>query len=140
IVLNPKLRARFLQESLDRSSAGSGLIAVEIGLWNVVLGALLWIMIQIAREQYGARFAQFQKKNLVAWRVPGSRFDNHGGVAKDVEFVSLEDYRLAVLQRAESFRCKAARNSRRLREHGIALFLPHEPRGAGKIVRVCGVI
>ena len=73
-------------------------------------------------------------------RVPGSGFDDHRAVAKDVVVVPLKDDCFASLQRAKSLWSKTAGEGGRLRKHGVAFFLPYEPRGASEIVGIGSVI
>src|SRR5579872_7465163 len=69
IVLDPKLRAGFLEEDLDVGPRLDGLVAVELVHRNLAELALLRVVIQVAAEHHRAGFGELQKENLVRGRM-----------------------------------------------------------------------
>src|SRR6266704_6340592 len=76
----------------------------------------------------------------MAGRVPGSGLDDHRAVSKHIVIVASKDHRLAILQGIEILGIEAAAKANRLRKHGVARLLSHEPGSAGEIVGIRGVV
>ena len=72
IVLDPKLSAGLLQESLDCRSGYSGLIFVELPDRKTVQFALLRIMIEIALSTTGPVLASFRNSTWWPGECPGA--------------------------------------------------------------------
>src|SRR5882762_7712978 len=102
IVLDPKLRARFLQEGVDRHSTRTSLLLVELERRDSIQGFLRRIVIEIAGQYDPAGLGQLHIQNLVALGVPGSGLDDDAAVAEHVVFIVLEDDRFAFLQGRKS--------------------------------------
>src|SRR5258705_10395506 len=108
IVLDPKLRARFLQEGVDRHSTRTSLLLVELECRDAVQGQLRRVVIEIAGQYDAAGLSQLHIQNLAALGVPGRRLVDDAGVTEHVVFIVLEDDRLAFLQSRKSRGLKRA--------------------------------
>src|ERR1035437_10208686 len=96
VVLYPKLRPRLLQECIDHHSSRACLLWIDLEGRTTIQGALFWVVIEIAGEHNPSGLGQLQIEDLVARRVPRSRFDDDGTISEHIVFIVLEDQRLAV--------------------------------------------
>ena len=95
IVLDPELRAGFLNECLHRSAARERLVTVELKGWSFVCVALFLIMIQIAGQQDRPALCQLYIKDLMPGRVPIGSFNDDCTVAENVIILAIQDFSLA---------------------------------------------
>src|SRR5580658_8791413 len=147
-MLNPQLSAALLQKSLDRSPAGKRLLGVKLKTRHLIGAAFLLIMIEIACQKYRARTQQPHVKDLMAGRVSVGGLYDYAAVAEDIEIVTVEGLRFAVLKRrirgggirgSGTWGSKGGR-PRLFREHCLPLRLLHNPCRTGKCIGIRGVI
>ena len=138
-MLDPKLRARSLEEFFDLGAAGERLLLVELEVRHVIGVALFVVMIEVARDQHRPGLLQFQEQHLMAGRVAWRGLDDHGSVAEDIVIgVGGNDFGFAVLERAVVLFDSHRRGF--VGKHDVALGLLDQPRGTGEHVGVGGVI
>src|SRR5260370_21583679 len=66
IVLNPQLRASFLQESLDRFACSGGLPPGEFRCRGVVVGGFLWVVVEVSGGKDMPRVSRLWGSDVMA--------------------------------------------------------------------------
>ncbi len=135
-MLNPELRSGAFEQSFHLRPR-SDVIRVA-SRWKGVKLALTRKVIEVAREQHRAGFRKPHQETLMARRVTRCRNQGHRLISEHV-IIAVDDDGLTIFQLAVLVRlCRCLRC--RIAEHEIALGFLDDPRGAGVVVRVPGVI